>query len=121
MPLPRPRTDEPRANFIKRFMQDSEAKKKFPDTKQRAAVAFSTWRDYIANKRKRAKKSLGDEAEQFREEFPLTAWLIETLPLVTAGLMSEDTQRSFNPFLKQPIYTVPTLDDHNLPGFGSTE
>ena len=45
MPLPTPRADETEQDFVSRFMGDEEAVSKFPDETQRAAVAYSTYRD----------------------------------------------------------------------------
>jgi hypothetical protein len=45
MPLPIPSADESEQDFVSRFMGDEEAVSKFPDETQRAAVAYSTYRD----------------------------------------------------------------------------
>jgi len=45
MPLPIPSSDESEQDFVSRFMGDEEAISKFPDEQQRAAVAYSTYRD----------------------------------------------------------------------------
>jgi len=45
MPLPIPSADESEQDFVSRFMGDEEAISKFPDETQRAAVAYSTYRD----------------------------------------------------------------------------
>ena len=45
MPLPLPSADESEQDFVSRFMGDEEAVSKFPDETQRAAVAYSTYRD----------------------------------------------------------------------------
>lgn len=45
MPLPTPRGDESEQDFIGRFMGNDQAISDFPDEKQRAAVAYSTYRD----------------------------------------------------------------------------
>lgn len=45
MPLPVPSSDESEQDFVSRFMGDEEAVSKFPDETQRAAVAYSTYRD----------------------------------------------------------------------------
>ena len=45
MPLPLPSADESEQDFVSRFMGDEEAISKFPDEQQRAAVAYSTYRD----------------------------------------------------------------------------
>jgi signal peptide peptidase SppA len=44
MPLPSPRTDEERQNFLSRCMGNDTMKRDFPDQKQRAAVCFRQWR-----------------------------------------------------------------------------
>lgn len=46
MPLPKPKKDETKENFISRFMSNDTMKREFPDVKQRVAVAFSVWRNY---------------------------------------------------------------------------
>jgi len=45
MPLPLPSADESEQDFVSRFMGDAEAVSKFPDETQRAAVAYSTYKD----------------------------------------------------------------------------
>ena len=45
MPLPIPSADESEKDFVSRFMGDEEAIGEFPDEQQRAAVAYSTYRD----------------------------------------------------------------------------
>jgi hypothetical protein len=45
MPLPLPSADESEQDFVSRFMGDEQAVSDFPDEKQRAAVAYSTYRD----------------------------------------------------------------------------
>lgn len=50
MVLPSPRKKEKREDFISRFMSSEEAKKEFPDNKQRVAVANSKWREHVKSK-----------------------------------------------------------------------
>ena len=45
MPLPLPSADESEQDFVSRFMGDEQAISDFPDEQQRAAVAYSTYRD----------------------------------------------------------------------------
>jgi hypothetical protein len=45
MPLPIPSADESEKDFVSRFMGDDQATSDFPDEQQRAAVAYSTYRD----------------------------------------------------------------------------
>ena len=45
MPLPTPRGDESEQDFVSRFMGNDQAVSDFPDEKQRAAVAYRTYRD----------------------------------------------------------------------------
>ena len=42
--MPNPIKGESEKDYIKRFMQSEEAKKDYPDYKQRLAVAFSKFR-----------------------------------------------------------------------------
>jgi hypothetical protein len=44
MPLPKPGEQEEREAYLSRFMQSEEAKKEYPDIKQRYAVAVSKWK-----------------------------------------------------------------------------
>ena len=41
--MPYPTKDETKAEYIKKFMESSEAQEDFPDDKQRVAVAYSLW------------------------------------------------------------------------------
>ena len=45
MPLPIPSADESEQDFVSRFMGDEQAISDFPEEQQRAAVAYSTYRD----------------------------------------------------------------------------
>ena len=45
MPIPKPRTEEERDEFIARFMRDDEMREEYPDEDQRLAIAFDTWRN----------------------------------------------------------------------------
>jgi hypothetical protein len=60
MPLPTPKPKEKSKDFVGRFMGDKEANKTFPDQKQRAAVAYQTYRD----SKKKSKKM---ETKTFEE------------------------------------------------------
>lgn len=42
--MPNPNKGETKEEFIARFMSSPEAKKDFPDEKQRLAVAYSKWK-----------------------------------------------------------------------------
>jgi hypothetical protein len=44
MPMPKPYSEEEQKDFIARFMSDKEMIKDYPDEKQRAAIAYKTWR-----------------------------------------------------------------------------
>ncbi len=43
MPLPKPRTDEPRTDFLARCMGDDTARQDFEKPSQRYAVCLSQW------------------------------------------------------------------------------
>lgn len=45
MPLPKPNKDETKDEFVSRFMSNEEAKKEFPEQKQRLAIAYEKWRE----------------------------------------------------------------------------
>jgi hypothetical protein len=55
MPLLTPKKDEKTKDFVGRFMGNKTAVKDFPDTKQRAAVAYQTYRDTKKKQRKEAR------------------------------------------------------------------
>ncbi len=42
--MPAPEKGEKLGDFVSRYMGSKEARKSFPDQKQRAAVAYSTYR-----------------------------------------------------------------------------
>lgn len=46
MTLPQPKRFEKYQNFMKRFLKNSDARKKFPEIKQRFAVGSSIWSKY---------------------------------------------------------------------------
>src|SRR5258708_515431 len=41
--MPRPKQGESKDDYVSRFMGSAEARKDYPDEKQRAAVAYSMW------------------------------------------------------------------------------
>ena len=43
--MPDPHADESESDYVSRFMASPEARKDFPDEKQRAAVAYKKWRE----------------------------------------------------------------------------
>jgi len=45
MPLPKPRGDEDKDQFIARCMSDPTMKKEYPKENQRAAVCYSQWKE----------------------------------------------------------------------------
>lgn len=55
MPMPKPASSEDQKTFIARFMSDKVMVREYPDQKQRAAVAHSTWRD---SKKKPVRKGI---------------------------------------------------------------
>ena len=58
MPLPSPEKKDKIKDFVSRFMGNETAIKDFKDVKQRAAVAYQTYRDW--KKKQRRNKSLED-------------------------------------------------------------
>jgi hypothetical protein len=42
--MPTPNKEETESEFVRRYMQSEESKKKYPDEKQRLAIAFSVYR-----------------------------------------------------------------------------
>lgn len=43
MPMPTPKDEERKIDFLERFMDDEAMKDEYPDSKQRIAVAISQW------------------------------------------------------------------------------
>lgn len=43
MPIPTPRKNESKSEYVTRFMADPVMKREYPDEKQRLAIAYSTW------------------------------------------------------------------------------
>lgn len=52
--MPYPVKEETKSEFLQRFMGSKEAQRDYPDQAQRAAVAYSLWRN--RNKKKKEKK-----------------------------------------------------------------
>jgi len=50
MPIPKPRKNENKNEFISRCMSDTVMKKEYPNQKQRNAVCFTAWDDKDKNK-----------------------------------------------------------------------
>ena len=59
MPLPKPRKNEKKDDFISRCMSNAESKKDFPDTDQRLAVCHTQWR--------RKNKSIDERLDDLKE------------------------------------------------------
>jgi len=64
--MPSPRPNETKDEFIKRFMGSSEAKKDYPDEKQRLAVANSMWKK--KDKRKETTAYVKIKEEELEDE-----------------------------------------------------
>ena len=45
MPIPKPRKNEPKKEFIKRCMGSPTMKKEFPSNDQRNAVCYKSWEE----------------------------------------------------------------------------
>jgi len=43
MPIPKPKNEEPRWQFIKRCVDDETMKREYPNNEQRVAVCYSQW------------------------------------------------------------------------------
>ena len=50
--MPYPSHEESKEDYIKKFMESKEAKRDYPDNKQRIAIAISIWKDRNKNKDK---------------------------------------------------------------------
>ena len=48
--MPKPRKNEKRSDYISRFITDDRMEEKYPDRKQRLAIAYSEWRKHRKNK-----------------------------------------------------------------------
>lgn len=44
MPIPKPRKQETKNEYVSRFMSNDRMQKEYPKMDQRLAVAYSTWR-----------------------------------------------------------------------------
>ena len=52
MPIPTPKKDEKKSDFISRCMSDDVMKKDYPDANQRAGVCYTQW-----DKKKKGEKN----------------------------------------------------------------
>jgi len=64
MPIPQPRDGEKEDEFIPRCMGDKVMNEDYPDSKQRAAVCYSQWRE----------KHGGKEAKSVGQKMAITAF-----------------------------------------------
>lgn len=48
--MPNPKKGQTKEDFISEYMSDPQAIKDFPDKNQRAAVAYSEWKEHIKKK-----------------------------------------------------------------------
>jgi len=44
MPIPKPRENEGRNEFVSRCMSNDVMKREYPDAKQRVAICYAAWR-----------------------------------------------------------------------------
>lgn len=59
--MPKPNPDESKEEYVSRFMSSEEAKKDYPDEKQRVAVAESMWREHTKKKETSAYAKLKED------------------------------------------------------------
>jgi len=134
MPLATPRKGESRKDFIARFMR--EHKDEFPKQEQRLAVAFSQWRKHLSNiqKRKNSMRVLKNDhlavvgrkimgGNLFDYMFPITSWLLTTLPAMASGAVLEEEVEHTNPWFAYPtamsdnvFYDILYAPERHLPG-----
>jgi hypothetical protein len=50
--MPEPTKNEKEQEYIKRFVESTEAKRDYPDIKNRIAVAYGMWREHLKKKDK---------------------------------------------------------------------
>ena len=70
MPLPSPKGNQEKDNFISSCMGDSKMKKEFPDSKQRAAVCHSKWKKAKAEEESDAKNYPGKGVKRRKDGVP---------------------------------------------------
>ncbi len=83
--MPKPNPGESEADYVARYMSSAEAKKKFPDEKQRLAVAYSEYR--------RHKKSLNDEMVFIKA--PITKFWEEEVDITKSANKVEKSKQRF--------------------------
>lgn len=84
--MPKPKQDESKEDYVARFMSSEEAKRDYPDEKQRLAVAYSEY--------KRSKKSIEVESNPFMVKAPISKfWEEEVSVAKAAGKTEKSTQR----------------------------
>jgi hypothetical protein len=134
MPLATPKDGESRKDFIARFMR--EHKGEFKNQEQRLAVAYAQWRKHLSNKRKArhsmrvlkndhlavaGRKIMGGNL--FDYMFPLTSWMLTTLPAMASGAVLQEEVERTNPWFAHPtalsdnvFYDILYNPERHLPG-----
>ncbi len=71
MPMPKPNKGESQKDFVSRFMGNDDMVKEFPENKQRAAVAYKTYRETASRRKgfRRKKKQTSEGAGSAFERY----------------------------------------------------
>jgi hypothetical protein len=83
--MPKPNPNESEADFVSRYMSSTEAKKKFPDDKQRLAVAYSEYR----------KKHKSSDSEMVYIKAPITKFWEEEVEINKSAKNVEKSKQRF--------------------------
>ena len=83
--MPKPNANESEADYVARYMGSAEAKKKYPDEKQRLAVAYSEYR--------RNKKSVDEEMVFIKA--PITRFWEEDVDITKSANKMEKSKQRF--------------------------
>lgn len=84
--MPKPNPGESEADFVARYMSSEEAKKAFPDAKQRSAVAYSEYKKHKMKKEVEVNSLISKSWE-------------ENIEVEKSGIIEKDNQR----FIEIPI------------------
>lgn len=88
--MPKPIHGEDKKSFISRYMSDDETKLKFPDQKQRIAVAYNIWKNRHKNKKMNEERVTESRLEEYLTKvYEESAMAIDELAAEKYKLMRE--------------------------------
>lgn len=107
--MPKPKPNEEKEAFISRFMSSEKAKKDYPETEQRLAVANSMWQEHKKEKKERVCLSNLQVKEDDSGDIIVTGLVATTHPDRVGDILSKGAVKQIVDY----INTIDTIGDQN--------